>query len=142
MAGATRRVIALLGTPIVLDEDEAAEAITPGHLVEYSGGNLIKHATAAGKAARNFALERDEMGKDIDTAYAIGDQVKVGAFHQGQRVLVWIASGQNITKGNYLESAGDGTLRAMGSGVPLAQAVENNNNAAGPGDSRLRVQIV
>lgn len=143
---ATRRVIALLGQPEILDDEEmceAAEAITPGHLVGWNaGGLLVKHATAGGNAARNFALEREELGDDIDTAYASGDQVKVGAFKQGDRVYSIIASGQDIEKGEFLESAGNGKLRVLASGTPLAQAVEDVDNSAGPGDARLRVQIV
>lgn len=137
-----RKVIALLGNPVVTEEDVAAEAITPGHLLAYDGnGELVKHATAAGQAARMFALERDEMGKGIDVAYAADDVVKVGHFHQGQRVYAFIASGQNIAKGAFLESAGDGTLRT-GSGVDIAMAVEAVNNSAGPGDARIRVEIL
>lgn len=137
-----RRVIALLGQPLI-DEDLAATgAITPGHLVDFSGTGVAKHASAGGIAARTFALERDELGNDIDVAYAIGDTVKVGSFHQGQRVYTFIASGENIAKGNFLESDGAGRLRIYSSGVRLARALEAVNNSAGPGDARIRVEIV
>jgi hypothetical protein len=139
-----RRVIALLGGPPVTNEDcAAAEAITPGHLVTYDGsGDLIKHASSGGAAARNFALERDEMGKDIDTAYAVGDQVKVGAFHQGQRVYAFTPSGQNLAIGTFLESDGAGRLVTYSAGIRLARMVEAVNNSAGPGDARIRIEIV
>jgi len=138
-----KRVIALLGEPLYNEDAAAAEAITPGHLVTLNGSGLvIKHATAAAACARRFALERDEMGKDIDTAYASGDRVKVGSFHQGQRVNAIIASGQNIAITGLLESAGNGTLRVLAAGVALARALEAVNNSAGPGDARLRVEII
>jgi hypothetical protein len=138
-----KRVIALQGNPIQYEDWAAAEAITPGQLVNLNGsGLLIKHATAAGPAAKMFAMERDEMGDNIDVAYAIGDTVKVGAFHAGQRVNAFIASGQNITVGAFLESAGGGNLRVFAAGIVLGQAVESVNNTAGPGASRIRVQIV
>lgn len=137
-----KKVIALLGQPIYNEDVKAAEAIMPGHLVNYDGsGNLVKHADADAAAARTFALERDELGNGIDVAYATGDAVKVGSFHQGQRVYAFIASGVNAAKGTLLESKGDGTLET-GSGVKLARAVEAVNNSAGPGAARCTVEIL
>jgi allophanate hydrolase subunit 2 len=139
-----KHVIALLGQPI-LNEDGAAkagEAILPGMAVNIdSAGAVIKHATAAGAVAR-FALERDEMGKGIDVAYADGDYVKVGQFAPGMRVYTLIASGQNITAGGRLESAGNGTLRALAAGVAVAMATESVNNAAGPGNARITAELL
>jgi len=137
------RVIKLLGEPIQNEDNKAAEAITPGHLVVVNGsGDLIKHATAGGATPASFALEREEMGKTIDTAYAIGDTVKVGTFPPGTRVNALIASGQNISKGAKLESAGNGTLRVLGSGTAIAWAVRAVNNAAGPNAARISAEIL
>lgn len=135
-----RRVIALLGQPIVNEDGVAAAAITPGHLVD-GVTSIAVHAVAGGLCPRTFALERDEMGKDIDTAYAAGDTVKVGAFCQGQRVNAWIASGQNISANAHLESAGDGTLRVYASGQILARALEAVD-ASAVTRARLRVEIM
>lgn len=141
-----KRVIALLtrsGGPFQNEDAAAAEAITPGMLCTLNGSGLwIKHATAGGACPRDFALERDEMGKDIDTAYAIGDTVKMGAFTQGDRVNTLIGSGQNIAVGALMESAGNGTLRVFGTGIVLGRALEAVNNTAGPGSARLRVEIL
>ena len=120
-----RQVVKLLGEPIQNEDSKAAEAITPGHLVTFNGsGDLIKHATAGGNAARAFALEREEMGDDYDVAYAVNDYVKVGVFYPGCRVNAIIASGQNLIKGDFLESAGNGNLRKLASGVALARSLE------------------
>lgn len=138
-----KRVIALLGEPLQNEDAAAAEAIIPGQLVTLNGsGLLIKHATAGGPAARDWAMGRDEMGQDIDVAYSIGDTVKVGAFHQGMRVNAFIASGQNIAVGAFLESAGGGNLRVYAAGMVLGRALEAVNNAAGPGAARIRVEVV
>lgn len=137
------RVIKLLGEPIQNEDNVAAEAITPGHLVVLNGGGqLIKHATAGASTMPTFALEREEMGKTIDTAYAISDTVKVGAFGPGTRVNALIASGQNITKGAKLESAGNGTLRVLGSGTAIAWAVRAVNNSAGPANARISAELL
>jgi hypothetical protein len=136
-------VMLLGGDEAIYNEDsKAAEAITPGHLISLnSSGDTIKHATAGGRANR-FALERSEMGKGIDDAYAVGDTVKAAAVQKGHRVNALIASGQNITVGGILESAGNGTLRALAAGQPIAMALETINNSAGPGNARLRVEIL
>lgn len=138
-----RRVIALNG-PILQTEDwAAAEAITPGMLVSRNTSNLlIKHATAGGYAPRDFAMERDEMGKDIDAPYAVGDTVKVGHFTTGHRVNAIIASGVNAAVNSLLESAGDGTLRVRTSGVAVAMSLQAVNNTAGPTNARLEVQVI
>lgn len=107
------KVIALRGDPIVDEALLAVAAITPGYLIEVASGKWQKHGTAAKNAAAIFALERDELGKEITEDYAINDYVKAGHFAPGMRVNALIASGQNLTIGTYLESAGDGTLRTL-----------------------------
>jgi len=140
-----RRVIALMGTPITTEDMVAAAAITPGHLVERtSTGTVQKQTDDAANVAPMFALERDEMGKDIDTAYAAGDTVKVGNFAAGQRVYAFIPSGQNVTNGDYLttDTGGRLTKTSVSATVRIAMALESVNNTAGPSDARIRVQIV
>jgi hypothetical protein len=142
MAG--KRVITLLtraGGPFQTEDYPAGAAIMPGHLVVMTAtGTVIKHGTASVRTAPNFALERNEMGKGIDDAYAVNDVVKVGMFSQGERVLALIASGANIAKAALLESAGDGTLKA-GATQPIGRALEAVNNV-GPGEARITVEIM
>jgi len=137
-----RRTIILMGEPKVSEDWAAGGAITPGMLVERnSSGLLVAHATAGGAAAYDFAMERDEMGKDIDTAYASGDTVKVGHCHAGMRVNALIANAVNAAVNSKLESAGNGTLRVFTTGVIIAQALEAVNNTSGA-NARLRVEII
>jgi hypothetical protein len=142
-----RTVIALLGDPVINEEDEAAEAITPGHLLNYdSSGNLIKNVTAANQSPA-FALERDELGKEIDVAYAIGDTVKVGVFAPGKRVYAWLASGQNCAKGDYLApstTAGLLTKSGVTTTLRIARALEavDTSGSAPVAGTRIRVEIV
>jgi len=137
-----RRVIALLGGPPVTTEDDAAaEAITPGELLALDGsGDLILNTEADENVVRAFALERDELGNDIDVAYAIGDQVKVGSFKSGDHVYAWLASGQNVAKGAYLTGDAAGHLSAAGVNPRLARALEAVNATAAA--LRIRVEIV
>jgi hypothetical protein len=51
------------------------------------------------------------MGDDLNHAYATGEAVQVHLARPGDVINALIANGQNIAIGDYLESAGDGTLR-------------------------------
>lgn len=121
------RAIVLQGHPIINEKGVAAEEIIPGMLVE-GVDSVERQDDAGGPATRTFALEQDMLGKDIDEVYAIGDQVQVGSFSPGDVVNALIASGQNITAGQFLEPAGNGTLRAYAAGTRIGRAMESVNN--------------
>lgn len=135
-----RRTIALMGSPITTEDGAATEAITPGYLVE-GFTSIAKSTIDALKAPVRVALERDEMGKDIDTDYAIGDTVKVGHFHAGQRFQGWLVSGETIAAGDLLEATGAGNFEALAGAEPLVMAVEAVTSVA-PGDTRIRVEVL
>jgi hypothetical protein len=138
MARTGRKVIVLLGQPIYNEDGVAASAITPGMFV--TGVTSLSPAAAAA-ATRAVACEREEMGKGIDTAYAVGDTVKVAALRPGDHVYALLASGQNLAADAAVESAGSGALRALAAGVRLGRALEAVNNTAGPGAARIRVEV-
>jgi hypothetical protein len=119
---AANRSITLQGNPRINEEGVAAEAITPGHLVK--GVTSLEKQTANGAyVPRTFALEREEMGDDIDVAYAIGDTVKVATYYPGCVALVYVASGSTVNKDTLLEASNDGTLKLRASGVAIARAL-------------------
>jgi hypothetical protein len=131
-----RRTITLKGVPYIDEDGSAAVAITPGMLVD--GVASISLQGTANAPCRRVALERDELGDDIDTDYAIGDQVKVGSYSPGMRVYGWVASGQTITADDYLGAAGDGTYKAWSSGPYIGRALEAVTAVA---LTRIRVEI-
>jgi hypothetical protein len=141
-----RNKIALMGTPIVTEDQKALEAIIPGHLLMATATGVQKNTANASNVARAFALERDELGKTVDTAYAINDTVKVGVFHGGQRVYAWLASGQNAAIGDYLttDNAGLLTKAAVAATIRVARAVEavNTSGSAPVAGTRIRVEVV
>jgi hypothetical protein len=123
----------------------AGAAITPGHLIErYVPSGTINrvrvHSTAGGAGPRLVAIERSSANKGPDDAYAIGDLVDAVALTGGSSAWMFIASGQNITHGQKLESAGDGTLRALAAGVCLFTALETSGAVVAT--TRLRVEAV
>lgn len=139
------RPIKLLGEPIQNEDNAAADGtIKPGHLITLDGnGEWIRHnVTSAASVPAIFALEREEMGLGIEELYSAGDYVKAGHFGNGTRVNALIASGQDIAKGQKLESAGNGTLRAVSTGFAIAVATFAVDNSAGPGDARISATII
>ena len=67
MTAQARNVIVLQGLPIYNEDGVAAEAITPGHLVQ-GVTSISKHSTAGGATPAAYACERDEMGNGITVA--------------------------------------------------------------------------
>lgn len=146
-------VIVIKGDPL-RKEDLAGAAITPGDLIELnSSGVVVRHSTAGGNAVPMFAVEMDLIGSGITDSYPSGDTVKYAVFRPGDEVYALLASGQNISKGAFLESAGTGALRAYtqqsgGNVYPAAivakavEAVDNSSGyASGPHDNAKRITV-
>ena len=143
----TKRSITLKGCPIVSEEGAATETIKPGYLVK--GVSSVAKQTGTGWVPRALALERDELGQGIDNTlqgsgtesanYASGDRVKVGVYYGGCEVTVFVASGQNISEDDFLESAGDGTVKE-GSTNPIMRAMETLG--AVTVETALRAQVL
>lgn len=143
----TRQVpnkIRLSGGGQEINDCVASAAITPGYLIERHSSSGLKfraHATAGGLTPPIFALDMPYLNKTIDDAYASGDLVEALIAERGSVVYALIGSGQNIAVAGYLESNGDGTLRAFGSGTKIAQALEAVNNSAGLTAARIRAEV-
>jgi hypothetical protein len=124
----------------------ANEAITPGMLVERTSVGGVarwrKHSVAGGKSSASIATDMNMLNKTVDDVCAIGDLIEVSIGQKGSTWWMLVPSGQNIAAGGYLESAGDGQLRAFAAGTPLFIAVEDKNNAAGPTAARIRVEAL
>lgn len=140
MATTSKTTIFLLGHPNFNEEGAAAEAITPGHLVN-GISSLVKHATADAVGAVAVAHEREEMNKGITDDYAIGDTVKVGVYKPGERFLGIITSGVSVAEGAFLASAGNGTLKAGTAANAIGRSLETIA-AATTGNTRIRVEVV
>lgn len=159
MANVIKHTVKLKNYLNVFNEFVANAAITPGHLVELlSTGKIRSHATAGGNAYKWFALEDVLQGKGIADAYEAEDQVQVWMTVPGEEVYTILANGQNIVKGDLLESAGDGTLtkhandawtsQNTGSVVPLSVvgvALENVDMSGSSGvdpNGRIKIMVV
>lgn len=149
---ATPKTILLKGGGLY-KEAAAGGAITPGHLIERnSSGAFVVHSTAAGNALPMFAKENDVVGNEITDAYASGDNVIAITPERGSEVYALVAAGAAaIVIGNYLESAGDGTLRVLGASAAtsqaqrasvVARALEAVDNSVGTAPARIRVEVL
>jgi len=97
----------------VIDEFIAAGVITPGHLLEIdSAGKVVVHNSAGGNVTPLIALEDELQGRTIDTNFAALEPVQVWTAQRGEVAYMLLANGESVAIGDYLESAGDGTLQA------------------------------
>ena len=94
----------------------ASGTISPGHLLKRTSAaadTVAVHGVAGGKAQRMFAVENDLLGKGMSTDYTDGQRVQANIFQAGDVVNALVKS--SVTKGDFLESAGDGALQTYGS---------------------------
>jgi hypothetical protein len=140
MAMKRKVVLKSHGNPTYNEERAATEAILPGHLLEIVTATTVRRNRDAGvDVARAFAVERSEIGRDIDVPYDIDDQVHEFVAQQGDHVLALIPSGQVIVAGDYLQADGDGHL-VLASGTRIARSMEDVS--AVKADTRLVVEII
>lgn len=97
----------------VIEEIVAGGTITPGMLLELNSSDaVVAHNSAGENQLPMFALEDELQGKEITDNYASADKVQVWIPGRGDQVYALLADGQNVSIGDFLESAGDGTLQA------------------------------
>lgn len=133
----------LKGDPIA-KEDTAGATVIPGQLIDYNASEeLVPHAADGGVASRSFAAEQDYIGQGIDHPYSAGDRVKFNACRMGDEIYAFLAAGQTVKKGAYLQSAGNGSLKTIGAGkFAVAKAIEAVDNSAGANPVRIKVEVV
>lgn len=109
---ATEKTIVLKGQPDRVEVKGSAK-ITPGHLLQFdTNGDVTTHATAGGNTIGTMvAVEQDWLGKEIGNEYAVSDLVQIALAQKGNILNMLLALGENVVKGDPLESTGDGTLR-------------------------------
>lgn len=148
----TPKSIFLIGRPKAREGLAGAAGILPGMLVEGipAGGEVVVHATAGGVGAPAFARPNEVIGHGIDVAYADNDTVLYGVSSPGDVVYGYIADGENITAGDYLQSDGAGAFEALVAGVPgttlpgiaLVKALETIDNSAGGAIARMKLEVI
>lgn len=120
------------------EEDALAdEAITPGMLVELTATGVQRHNAAGGVATPIFAREQKEnQGADIHDEIASGDYVTCLYPKLGDVINAYTED--TIALGGWVESDGDGGVRAYGSGYRIGQARKASDFSGTTG----RVEII
>jgi hypothetical protein len=96
----------------VFEEYVAAGTITPGMVVEYtSAGKVQAHSSAGQNVIPMIATEDELQGNDIDDDYSADDQVFCWIPQRGAQALLIVNNGEDISKGDLLESAGNGKVQ-------------------------------
>lgn len=135
------RTIWLGGPPQVeVNDIPASEVLTPGMLIERDGGAYKKHSVVGGKGT-TFALDQNYVGKDYNETYAVDDLVWAGTGRPGANYLAWLQSGENVSDGDQLQSAGNGMLEPASTDAnAIMRALENKDTTTG--DARIRVEVI
>jgi hypothetical protein len=117
-------VIVLRGNPME-EHGLASGTMIPGHLVEPtgSGKQFQKQNTQGAGVAALFVREQwENNGAGIDETIASGDSISVVRAQKGDVILCITAA--TIDRGEYVTSAGDGTVEVADSAVAFGQALD------------------
>ena len=125
-------------------EAEADGSITPGMLVEREGSDKVKaHGTEGGNAAPSFALPFGMTGRGLEDEYDDEDQVVFSTYTPGSGIYALLDGGEDVDAGDFLTSAGDGSLKEAAAGdVIVAQALDDVDNSGETDPVRIRVEVV
>lgn len=96
---------------LVVEEATASATIYPGALVSVVNGAVTNHAVAGGFTPHKIAMSRAELGELITDTYANGDKVRINTPRAGDVYAIRLKASENVAKGDYLVSNGDGTFK-------------------------------
>jgi hypothetical protein len=122
-------------------EEAAAGAagIYPGMLVMINSSDAaVVHATEGGIAEKAIVMEDALQGKTVDDVCTSGAVIPYGLFPPGSEANVLLKSGEDVSIGEDLISAGDGTWKSadnVSSGVTIAQRLAKAMEALDLSDS-------
>lgn len=138
---AAKSQVVLQGCPLQDEGLCASAVIKPGHLLlKNTDGTVRPHNSAAATVLNVLvAVERTEIGEGIGDSYAIGDTVKYVRPAPGDKLTMWLSSGETVVVEGRLESNGDGTLQAVTTGQAPFRAAEAMTAS---GDTKIQVYCV
>lgn len=132
-----KNTISLKGD-FIRKEGKASSAITPGDLIEFGGANEYRRHSGVGTQARRaYALENDLIGRTIDDDYNANETVQLGLFVPGAEVYARV--NYAATKGDFLESNGDGRLKLSSTPVEGSNVAVAMETVTGAGRCRIEV---
>ena len=154
MSSSVRHSICAQGGKVRKEKLAGEAGILPGHLLEFSSGEVVTHNVADGVARPiRVAVESDTVNPSataiIDVPYADGDNVYYVVGQPGDVLYMLLADGQNAVEGvSVLVSNADGTLKIAAAvdatliaGAQVGVPAESLNNSSG-NPARLLVELV
>jgi len=130
------------GQPFIRHRPAGEAAIKPLMLLKENGGKVYIQDNADALCQKLFALRNIPIGGDINTAYALDETLRYGAYHTGQELNILIkANAAALSDGAPLTSAGDGTLKGGTVDNAVAYVIgdidNSSNGAAVPHTARI-----
>jgi len=124
---------------------EASKDITPGMLIEFSGGDVQPNSNASAiPAPVLIAVEAPQRsGAGIDTAYDVdAEEVNFHYAHSGEQFYMWLAAGQEVD--NLTDRLGSDAAGALQIATTYAfcRPLELVDNSAGYVSARIRVEVL
>lgn len=116
--------------PVINEETLTAVEVTPGMLMEMTGGatTFRKHSTSGGNVLpAMFAIENTPFGGGVGDNYAASAKAQVWIPQRGDEVYAILVDGQNAAIGDPLESNGAGLLQVH---VPDVESFESADPGA------------
>lgn len=129
-------------------EATAAEAITPGHLIDLNGTggatlNDVDPGIVANNLAMQVAVENDIFGKTLDDAYAIGDTVIYATLSSGDEFYGFVpAAAPAIVFNDPLTLDPNGVMVKGTAANAVARAREAVDNSVGGAIARIRAMVL
>jgi hypothetical protein len=138
------RVVVIGPDKPVYTEADAAEIITPGHIVQQnSAGKFIKNTVAANSEVSPIvAVENDIFGKGIDDNWAVNDRVYAQHLRSGCEFMgiVAAAHASAINYNDPVTTAADGTI-ALGTAANMIGRARSAVAATPGTPTRIRVLV-
>ena len=118
---------------------KSGSTITPGMLLQFDGLDVKPHISAAGPFI--VAVEAPwRAGAGIDDNFDVaGENVPYHYLLSGEEAYMLIAAGEDISVGELLGTAADGTLQTGGTAFRALEAVDNS---AGYTAARIHVEKI
>lgn len=152
----SNRVVRYGWEQLTQEEGTLSEALSAGDLVEAGGSDDFQAHSTDGGVVERVLVAMDERGRGFEAGddYESGEFITVAVCNSGVGLHMNLASGDdlgtaanaNISEGDRLVSAGDGTVRAFDTDDPddvVAHAEESIDNSSGGAgnDTPLAVEV-
>jgi hypothetical protein len=137
------RILQIGADEVVYDEADAAEAITPGHLVQKNAaGKFIKNIQVTAPIDVIVATEDTLHGGDIDTNWAINARVVAARTKAGHEFMGLVApAAAAIAYMAPVTAVAGGTIALGTEANKIGYAVTPVDNSAGGAPARIRVRV-